>query len=90
MYQVSTTLGIPVPKVLSWSAVNDNPVESEYIIMEGATGVQLSKVWDEMKLREKFRIVEDLVEMEKKLLSVTFKRWADLDVTLMRIILTFA
>lgn len=43
-----------------------------------------------MELREKFRVVEDLVDMEKKLLSVTFNRWADLNLVLMSIVLTFA
>ena len=37
-------LNIPVPKVLAWSATDQNPVEMEYIIMEEATGSQLHDV----------------------------------------------
>lgn len=65
-------LGIPVPKVLSWSGVANNATESEYIIMEEAEGTQLSKIWDDMTISEKFKIVEEVVKIEKKLTSVSF------------------
>ena len=32
-------LGIPVPKVLTWSSRGDNQVGTEYIIMEKAKGI---------------------------------------------------
>lgn len=65
-------LGLPVPKVICWSAHANNPVESEYIIMEEANGTQLGELWDDMKLREKRRIVKDILGIQKKLLSVSF------------------
>jgi aminoglycoside phosphotransferase (APT) family kinase protein len=48
-------LGIPVPKVLAYSCVNDTDVGCEYILMEPAKGIPLLTVWDEMgrKKREK-------------------------------------
>ncbi|TGJ79034.1 hypothetical protein E0Z10_g9732 [Xylaria hypoxylon] len=71
-------LGLPVPKVLAWSMDADNPVQSEYIIMEEAAGVQLSQVWDTLPLKTKLEIVKDLVNTEKKLLSISFTRYGSL------------
>jgi len=68
-------LNIPVPKVFAWSAVANNPVEAEYIIMEEAAGTQLEEVWDDKRISDKTKIVKSLVEIEKKLLSVSFTRF---------------
>ncbi|EGC46551.1 phosphotransferase enzyme family protein [Histoplasma capsulatum var. duboisii H88] len=65
-------LQIPVPKVLAWSASSDNPVGSEYIIMEEAKGKQLTHLWEQMDLEEKKRIIDDIVTIEQKLLSFSF------------------
>ncbi|KAG4434115.1 hypothetical protein IFR05_010395 [Cadophora sp. M221] len=73
-----TALEIPVPKVLSWSGEAENPVESEYILMEEATGNQLGEVWDEMELHDKFKIVDDIVAIERKFLSLSFTRYGNL------------
>ncbi|OAL75077.1 hypothetical protein A7D00_0675 [Trichophyton violaceum] len=40
---VRTHTTIPVPKVLAWSSDSKNPVGAEYIILEKAKGVQLTK-----------------------------------------------
>ncbi|KAI4217513.1 MAG: hypothetical protein LQ351_000108 [Letrouitia transgressa] len=76
MLQALTILEIPVPKVLSWCGKTDNLVESEYILMEEATGTQLALVWDEMELESKLKIVEDIVSVERKLLSLSFTWFA--------------
>ncbi|KAH3976280.1 hypothetical protein HBH52_118710 [Parastagonospora nodorum] len=73
-----TVLEIPVPKVLSWCAEAENPVESEYILMEEATGNQLGEVWDEMELHDKLKIVDDIVAIERKFLSLSFTRYGNL------------
>jgi hypothetical protein len=62
-------------KGLSWSGKTANPVESEYILMEEAAGTQLSKIWHEMELRDKFKVVDDIVAIEKRLLSTSFTRF---------------
>lgn len=72
--QARTVLEIPVPKVLSWSAEAVNPVESEYILMEEATGEQLGDIWDKVNLHDKLKIVDDIVALEKKFLSISFTR----------------
>lgn len=67
-------LNLPVPKVLAWSAMSQNPVESEYIIMEEAKGSQLHTVWPELELRAKRDIIHQIVDIEKKMLSVSFDK----------------
>ncbi|KAH8811076.1 kinase-like domain-containing protein [Xylogone sp. PMI_703] len=73
-----TVLKIPTPKVYAWSASTDNHVEAEYIIMEEASGVQLKEVWHKMDIDDKTSIVENLVEIEKKLLSVSFTQYGNI------------
>ncbi|KAL6706710.1 Phosphotransferase enzyme [Coniothyrium glycines] len=73
-----TVLEIPVPKVLSWSGEAENAVESEYILMEEARGNQLGEVWDEMELHDKLKIVDDIVAIERKFLSLSFTRYGNL------------
>lgn len=73
-----TILNLPVPKVLAWSATSQNPVESEYIIMEEARGFQLHTVWPELELRAKRDIIYQIVDIEKKMLSVSFDKWVRL------------
>ncbi|KAL5330751.1 hypothetical protein ACEPPN_000272 [Leptodophora sp. 'Broadleaf-Isolate-01'] len=74
-----TILNIPVPKVHAWSAVSDDPVEAEYILMEEACGTSLGDVWENMGIHSKDKIVKDIVSIEQKLLSVSFSRLAPQD-----------
>jgi len=69
-----TILNIPVPRVLAWSATDQNPVQAEYIIMEEASGSQLHEVWQDLSLRRKSDIIREFVDVERKLLSVSFKK----------------
>lgn len=71
-----TILDLPVPKVLAWSATDQNPVESEYIIMEEAKGSQLHEVWQNLELRAKRDVIREIVDVEKKMLSVSFDRYS--------------
>lgn len=68
-------LDLPVPKVLAWSATDQNSVQAEYIIMEEARGSQLHEVWQDLPLRKKVKIIREIVEIEKKMLSVSFNRY---------------
>lgn len=52
----------------------DNPVGSEYIIMEEAKGMALHLSWENMELEHKCAIVEGVVTIEEKLRSVSFTR----------------
>ena len=71
-----TILNIPVPKVLAWSATDWNPVDAEYIIMEEAKGSQLHEVWEDLHLRTKLDVIQEIVDVERKLLSVSFGKYA--------------
>ncbi|KAG5293793.1 phosphotransferase enzyme family protein [Histoplasma capsulatum G186AR] len=75
---VRTVLNIPVPKVLAWSGNADNAVKSEYIIMEAAAGTQLADIWEDMEIDNKLKVVENIVLIEKKLLSLSFNRYGSL------------
>lgn len=69
-----TVLNLPVPRVLAWSATDQNPVQAEYIIMEEASGSQLHEVWQDLPLRRKCDIIREFVAVERKLLSVSFEK----------------
>jgi hypothetical protein len=69
-----TILNIPVPQVLAWRATDQNPVQAEYIIMEEASGSQLHEVWQDLPLRKKVDIIREFVDIERKLLSISFHK----------------
>jgi hypothetical protein len=70
--QARTVLELPVPRVLSWSGDVENAVGSEFILMEEATGTQLGEVWDDMEIDVKLNIVDEIVAIQKKFLSLSF------------------
>lgn len=63
-----------MPRVLAWDAQSDNAVGTEYILMDEASGTPLRKTWESLDLRPKSNIVDELVAISKKLLSVSFTR----------------
>ncbi|RFU27279.1 hypothetical protein B7463_g9044, partial [Scytalidium lignicola] len=71
-----TVLNIPIPKIHAWSAVADNPIQAEYIVMEGPPGTPLAEIWVDVELQSKDKVIGDLVTIEKKLLSMSFT-WAE-------------
>ena len=73
--QVRNVIGIPVPRVLAWDGGSSNSAESEYILMEEAKGTQLEELWTDMDLGDKFKVVDDVIAIQKKLQSVTFSRF---------------
>ncbi|KAL9611874.1 MAG: hypothetical protein Q9167_003488 [Letrouitia subvulpina] len=44
----------------------DNPVESEYILMEEATGTQLDHVWEDMEFETKLKIIWESVLCKRR------------------------
>jgi hypothetical protein len=56
--QMRSALSIPAPKVLAWnSRPETNHVGSEYIIMEKAEGVPLSRVWAGLGHNDRFKLL---------------------------------
>ncbi|KAH8726640.1 kinase-like domain-containing protein [Phaeosphaeriaceae sp. PMI808] len=70
-----SVLGIPVPKVLDYSVDAANPVGSEYILMGGAEGVQLSSLWNDMEIDDQAKIVKSLIEIDAKFLAISLDRF---------------
>ncbi|KAL4985075.1 kinase-like domain-containing protein [Aspergillus falconensis] len=69
----------PVLKVLAWSSkAQDNSVGAEYIIMEKVAGVQLSKVWPTMDIKERFELVKTISGYQKSWMSKSFTQYGSL------------
>ncbi|KAF2460374.1 phosphotransferase family protein [Lineolata rhizophorae] len=73
-----TILGIAVPRVLSSSGEVDNPVQSEYILMQEAVETQLGEIWAQLELQRTLGIVEQVVAIERKFLSISFTLYGNL------------
>lgn len=70
--QVREILRIPVPHVYSWSEDPSNPARAEYIIEAKAEGHSLGSLWGGMSKSSQFGIIDQVVEIERKLASVSF------------------
>jgi hypothetical protein len=70
--------GIPVPEVYAYCAQKDNPVRSEYILLEKASGVSAITRWAEMTVLEIKRLGHTIVELEKKLFELPFAAFGSL------------
>ncbi|PGH18880.1 hypothetical protein AJ80_04298 [Polytolypa hystricis UAMH7299] len=63
-------LGMPVPKVLTWSShASENPVGAEYIVMEKAVGSPLTHIWPRLSNEEKRDLVQAIVSFEVRVLN---------------------
>lgn len=62
--------GIPVPKVLGYSATSENPVGAEYIIMEKLPGKPIGDAWYYLSEDERLKVVLGLVLLEAKLFAI--------------------
>ncbi|KAJ7090561.1 kinase-like domain-containing protein [Mycena crocata] len=72
-------LGVPVPKVLTWSSqAATNGVGAEFIVMQSAPGVQLSAIWSTLGPRDKKNIVNSLIATEQRLLEARFSHYGSL------------
>ncbi|KGO73228.1 Aminoglycoside phosphotransferase [Penicillium italicum] len=76
---VRNVLGTPVPRVLAWSSkAGENAVGAEYIIMEKVAGVQLSHVWYNMGIEDRFEVVKAISGYQKSWLSTSFTKYGSL------------
>ncbi|KAG5636731.1 hypothetical protein H0H81_007060 [Sphagnurus paluster] len=58
-------LGVPVPRVLSWSSDSSaTAVGAEFIIMEKAPGIEVGKVWHKLSMELRLRLVQAVVDIE--------------------------
>ena len=63
---------IPDPEVYGWCSATDNPVGVEYIIMEHVAGVGADTRWFNNTIHQKHALVTGIVDIEKKLFSLSF------------------
>ncbi|KAK0110887.1 hypothetical protein ONS96_002473 [Cadophora gregata f. sp. sojae] len=69
-------LDIPNPRIITWSAVKDNPVGAEYILEQRAQGEPLWSLWqdwDRLPIIARFGIIRQIVEIERRLTDIPFK-----------------
>lgn len=74
--KLAEVLDIPTPRILAWSAQKANPVGAEYILEERASGQPLGALWQDwnkLPLVNRFGIIRQLVNMERKLAETTFQ-----------------
>ncbi|KAL4908574.1 hypothetical protein BDW74DRAFT_188511 [Aspergillus multicolor] len=68
----------PVPRVLSWSPDDANPVGAEYIIMEKAPGVPPFQEWGDMAEYHKLELIKGLTKLEAQLSPTSFPAYGGL------------
>ena len=64
---------MPVPKIIGWSSNKGNPVGAEYILEEKAPGQALGSLWHQMSRKSRLDIISQVVELENRLASLTFR-----------------
>lgn len=71
-FLVRSRTSIRVPKIFAWSSDAANLVGAEFIIMERIRGVALSETWDTMDTLQRYKIVDQVVQIEKELGDISF------------------
>ena len=72
-------LGLPVPRVLSWSsAQTSNMVGAEFIIMEKAPGIEVSKVWPQLSEKHRLCLIDEIIKIEKAALEHPLPRYGSI------------
>ncbi|GAB1208000.1 hypothetical protein APSETT445_006737 [Aspergillus pseudonomiae] len=60
-FKARESLHLPAPKVITYcSRVVESKLGSEYIVMEKAQGIELSRMWESLKPRDKLSITEQI------------------------------
>jgi aminoglycoside phosphotransferase (APT) family kinase protein len=62
--------GIPVPRIYGYSITADNPVSSEYIIMEKVAGDEIGHSWPSLPTKDRKNVTLDIVTLERILFSI--------------------
>ncbi|PWY76013.1 phosphotransferase enzyme family protein [Aspergillus sclerotioniger CBS 115572] len=76
---LGNALNIPVPRVYAWSSrASQSPLGAEYILMEKLPGVVLTDVWHTMKGKQKVKILDQIVDIERRLARTRFTKFGSL------------
>jgi predicted Ser/Thr protein kinase len=68
---LARSYGVPVPKVLGYSATSNNAVGAEYILMETVNGRDLGDIWYELSEKERLKVVVEVARVESALFSIS-------------------
>ncbi|RAH80876.1 hypothetical protein BO86DRAFT_390040 [Aspergillus japonicus CBS 114.51] len=72
---------IPIPQIIDWNddaKSPENTIGSEYIIMEHASGVQLSQVWDDMTGDQRVRCISAIFQKMKGATDLRFPSYGSI------------
>jgi hypothetical protein len=75
---VQSKTSIRVPRVFAWNSDAANPVGAEFIIMEKICGVALAETWATMNTLERYKIIDQVVQVEKELANIVFPAYGSL------------
>ncbi|KAL4969558.1 uncharacterized protein BDV14DRAFT_187118 [Aspergillus stella-maris] len=75
---IRRVLDIPVPKIFSWNSSTNNPVGAEYILMENARGVSLSKIWNNLDLDLRFKVLKKIAMYQHAWSNISFSKYGSL------------
>ncbi|EFE29557.1 uncharacterized protein ARB_03549 [Trichophyton benhamiae CBS 112371] len=64
--------GLPVPRVLGYSASNSNSVGAEYLLLEKINGSPLGDRWFTIGNKTRAEIMKQIVAVETRFMSITF------------------
>lgn len=67
-------MGLPIPRIYDWSTDEYNSVGAEYILEEKASGQPLGAIWGGLSSEIQSNIVNQVVDAEKKLASISFPK----------------
>jgi hypothetical protein len=71
----------PTPGIIACCTDRNNPVGAEYILEEKAQGQPLGefwKDWNKWPMEDRFGIIEQLVNIERKLASTKIMKWGSI------------
>jgi hypothetical protein len=61
--------GIPTPRICAY-AIDENPVGSEYILMEKLPGRPIGEAWFDLSEQERLQVLHDIVKLELKMFNI--------------------
>ena len=62
--KIQEKLHVPAPKILTYcSRADESKLGAEYIVMEKAAGIELGRVWDDLKPSDKLAIVKQIAHI---------------------------
>lgn len=68
-----------MPKVLAYcSRAGESKLGAEYIVMEKAAGIELGRVWDDLKPKERLAIVQQIARITCNLAQFRFPYYGSL------------